>query len=167
MAQSVLKFDPGGRQEALGEQRPDGENGGCIRLAIYSAFPSEPAFRSRSRFYYYFIIIIIIIPPPRAFQRALLAGRPDFFGAGGCLSTWHGVGGFTTNSPSSPQVIFLLWHKSILKIALARLRPTQGKGVRGDAQPPSGVSRPQNVAFRLRLNHGLCEKGGWVSKMRI
>ena len=52
------------------------------------------------------LLLLLLFPPPRAFQRALLAGRPDFFGAGGCLSTWHGVGGFTTNSPSSPQVVF-------------------------------------------------------------
>ena len=32
-----------------------------------------------------------------ALHRARLAGRPDFFGAGGCLLVWHGVGGFATN----------------------------------------------------------------------
>jgi hypothetical protein len=83
MAQSVLKFDPGGRQEALGEQRPDGENGGCIRLAIYSAFPSEPASRSRSRFYYYFIVIIIP-PPVPSNVRPLLVGRIFSVLAGAC-----------------------------------------------------------------------------------
>ena len=35
-----------------------------------------------------------------------LAGRPFFFCAGGCLSTWHGVGGFTAISPPSPLVVF-------------------------------------------------------------
>ena len=36
-----------------------------------------------------------------ALHRAPLADRPDFFGAGGCLLIWHGVGGFATNSSAS------------------------------------------------------------------
>ena len=32
-------------------------------------------------------------------HRAPLVGRPDFFGAGGCLLIWHGEGGFKTNRP--------------------------------------------------------------------
>ena len=104
MAQSVLKFDPGRQQEALGEQRSGGENVGCIRLAIMLVQVNRLLDREVG-----FIVIIILfyfLFSFRAFQRAPLAGRPDFFGAGGCLSTWHGVGGFTTNSPSSHPVVF-------------------------------------------------------------
>ena len=44
-------------------------------------------------------------PPADARQmpstRAPLAGRPDFFGADGCLKIWQGVGVFATSSSSS------------------------------------------------------------------
>ena len=69
MAQSALEFDPGGRQEARGEKRSDGENGGCIRLAIL-LFPVNRLLDREVGF------IIIFF---RAFQRAPLAGRQFFF----------------------------------------------------------------------------------------
>ena len=101
MAQSALEFDPGGRQEARGEQRSDGENGGCIRLAIL-LFPVNQLLDREVGF------IIILFP---LFFSCLPTRAPCwsvvfFFCAGGCLSTWHGVGGFTANSPSSPLVVF-------------------------------------------------------------
>ena len=100
MAQSALEFDPGGRQEARGEQRSDGENGGCIRLAILLFLVNRLLDREVD------FIIIFLLLFFRAFKRAPLAGRPFFFCAGGCLSTWHGVGGFTAISPPSPLVVF-------------------------------------------------------------
>ena len=42
-----------------------------------------------------------------ALNRAPFAGRPDFFGAGGFLPIWRGVGGFATNSNSNHHRAFV------------------------------------------------------------
>lgn len=159
MAQSALEFDPGGRQEARGEQRSDGENGGCIRLAILLFLVNRLLDREVD-----FIII---------FSSSFFSCLPT------CAPCWSAFfflcwrvlvnlarsgrvyGYFTTIT--SCRIFYCAISPLVFRVFLHFkncARPAEtNKGVR-DAQPPSGVSRPQNAAFRLRLNRGLCEAAG-------
>ena len=108
MAQSALEFDPGGRQEARGEQRSDGENGGCIRLAIL-LFPVNRLLDREVDFIIIFSSSFFFVPSN---VRPLLVGLFFSVLAGACqLGTeWAGLRLFHHHHLLS---YFLLCHKSI------------------------------------------------------